>query len=325
MKKLLALLLFVGLPLSAQTSGSCTKQATGSHACTIRPDTVRVADTTALRVVRDSLGSILAYRDAVIVALKDTIATLRAPAPTPVPTPTPVPPPAPEPQPSPLIPELPSGYNLRLTWSGSPAPPSGWPTGWAGSPAGSVSVVSDPTAPVSPSAVARINYPSGFRSGDEPQTWEYGGTSGAQAVVITYWYKYSAGFEGEPSSVNKHVFLFASDGSVIGVSLLRFTGNSSTGFLDWVFEGGTTGSMQNQRLASNQMQVRKDTWHRVTIEVNGATTRLWHDGVLVGSTSSAAHKTIGSIKIAPTWGGNTGARMSSAGQLFFDELQVRTK
>ena len=234
--------------------------------------------------------------------------------------PAPVPPP-----PSGGIPELPSGYALRLQWAGSPAPPSGWPTGWAGSVPGSATVVSDATAPASAPLVTQITYPTGFHSGDEPQTWEYGGTSGASALTYTYWFKYSSGFQGEQSSVNKHIFVFASDGTPIGYTAARFSGTSATGYIDWLFEQGATGSTAFTWLAASRPSIRLDQWHRVTVEVSRTTFRLWVDGTLVGSRSGATFKTIGSMKIAPTWGGNTGDVMRSTGRLFLDELRVHTR
>lgn len=223
------------------------------------------------------------------------------------------------------VPELPSGYSLRALWTGSPAPPAGWATGWAGSVQGSATVITDLTAPASVPLVTQITYPAGFHSGDEPQTWEYSGTNGASGITFTYWFKYSAGFQGEQSSVNKHLFLFATDGSVIGYTAMRFSGTSSTGYLDWLFEGGATGSTAFTWLASNRSQVNLSTWHRVTVEVRAPTVRLWIDGQLVGSTTSASLKSIGVMKVAPTWGGNTGDRMRSAGRLFFDDIRISTR
>jgi hypothetical protein len=212
-----------------------------------------------------------------------------------------------------------------MLWTGTPAPPSGWPTGWAGSVRGSATVVSDATAPASAPLVTQITYPAGFHSGDEPQTWEYSGTNGASGITFTYWFKYSAGFQGEQSSVNKHLFVFASDGSVIGYTAMRFSGTSSTGYLDWLFEGGATGSTAFTWLAQNRVSVNLSSWHRVTVEVRAPTVRLWLDGQLVGSTTSASLKSIGVMKLAPTWGGNTGDRMGSTGLLFFDDLRISTR
>jgi hypothetical protein len=49
------------------------------------------------------------------------------------------------------------------------------------------------------------------------------------------------------------------------------------------------------------------------------------DGVKVGERSDAQHKSIGAVKVAPTWGGNTGDRMSTTGYLYFDDLQIRSQ
>ena len=223
------------------------------------------------------------------------------------------------------VPEMPSGYTLRVQWLGSPAPPSGWATGWSGSVPGSVTVITDDLAPVSSPSVARITYPAGFHSGDEPQTWEYNGTSGASAVVMTYWFKYSPGFQGEQSSVNKHLFLFASDGSVIGYTAMRFSGTTANGYIDWLFEGGATGSTAFTWLANSHNTVRLSDWHRVTVEIAAPAVRLWIDGVKVGETTSATLKGRGPTKVAPTWGGNTGDRMSQTGYLYLDEIRLYTR
>lgn len=93
--------------LQLEASSGCTREADG-WVCVFPPDTVRtsdtvhtrdtlhtwdtvrvlVPDTARLRVIRDSLGAILAQRDATIVALRDTIARLRAPTPPPAPAPS---------------------------------------------------------------------------------------------------------------------------------------------------------------------------------------------------------------------------------------------
>jgi hypothetical protein len=225
------------------------------------------------------------------------------------------------------IPELPAGYTLLTRHTGNPMVPSGWSTNGTQN----CSVVSDATAPASPPDVMQIRYPAGFPSGSQPVTTFTGLLGGKTNLFITYWYHYNSAFQGEPSNVNKHLFLF-SGGAPLFYTEMKFAGNVPTGFMEVQFEQGASAPTAFTRLVEDYaggkaLQIAKDQWHRVSVELNMGTGRvaLWVDGTKVGDQSGLALNSPGEFQIAPTWGGNTGATMTADGFLYFDELQVYSK
>jgi hypothetical protein len=231
------------------------------------------------------------------------------------------------------IPELPSGYVLRGVHTGSPLVPSGWVTNSDGT--SGISVFDDPQAPSSPSQVMRVTYPAGWADGAAPVGLEYPGTNGKSRLFLTYWFKYNSSFQGHSSQVNKHIFFFGADGTDLGYSMLRFTGNASQGSMDFLLQSGMAPPTFDTWLirdhGGNALMIAKDSWHRVSVELiyGGNSTgvvRAWVDGVKVGEITNANFRTrIGVMKIDPTWGGNTGERMTQTGYLYFDEVRYYTE
>jgi hypothetical protein len=231
------------------------------------------------------------------------------------------------------VPELPTAYTLLASHTGSPLVPSGWVTNSDGT--SGVTVVDDPQAPTSPSSVMRVNYPAGMRDGSAPVGLEFPGTYGVGRLFITYWFKYNPTFQGHDSSINKHIFVFGQNGTVLVHSELRFIGNVPQGNMDWQFQGGMAAPTYDKRLVDtyggNQLMIFKDQWHRVSFELiygsnSTGIVRAWVDGVKVGEITNANFATeIGVVKIDPTWGGNSGDIMTQAGFLDFDEVRFYTQ
>jgi hypothetical protein len=75
------------------------------------------------------------------------------------------------------------------------------------------SIVSDPTAPQSPSNVMRATYPNGFIGGSASmQTGVEGQGISNRTFYITWWAKYSSNWFGHLTGVNKQCY-FAANGS----------------------------------------------------------------------------------------------------------------
>jgi hypothetical protein len=231
------------------------------------------------------------------------------------------------------VPELPTAYTLLASHTGSPLVPSGWVTNSDGT--SGVTVVDDPQAPTSPSSVMRVNYPAGMRDGSAPVGLEFPGTYGVGRLFITYWFKYNPTFQGHDSSINKHIFVFGQNGTVLVHSELRFIGNVPQGNMDWQFQGGMAAPTYDKRLVDNyggnQLSISKNQWHRVSLELiygsnSTGIVRAWVDGVKVGEITNANFATgIGVVKLDPTWGGNSGDIMTQAGFLYFDEVRFYTQ
>jgi hypothetical protein len=231
------------------------------------------------------------------------------------------------------IPELPGGYVLRGRHLGSPLVPAGWLTNSDGTR--NIDVVSDAGAPASPTDVMRAIYAAGFTDGVAPMGLEFPGTSGRSAIFATWWFKYSPQFQGHSSRVNKQMFLFGSNGTVIFYVACYFSGSATQGIMDVQFEGGATGTHSFKRViqdlgAGTELLIDKATWHRVSVEIvygaNGTgKVRLWVDGTKVADLPNAIlGTTLDVMKIDPTWGGNVGERMAQTGYLYYDDVQFYT-
>ena len=204
------------------------------------------------------------------------------------------------------------------------------PSGWDVSSVSNYSLVTDGTAPASPSSVVRIRYPASHLSGNGPGRIEWNANN-ASNVLVTYWFKYDPNFNGDESSVNKHIFLFGCN-NVLAFSGLRFVGNVSSGSVDAIPENGATGAAAFQWLAGiggQRVTVNKAAWTRVTMEVTrspDSRIRLWANGTKVADRAVTFNDNgCRYVKIDPTYGGNTGKTIGREGYLFFDEVRIYTK
>lgn len=247
--------------------------------------------------------------------------TVLVPAPVDTTKPDTAKPPPVEPPPPAGVPEIPAGYTLRQTWTGNPMVPSGW----AVSSVSNYSLVADPTAPVS-SPVVQIRYPASHLSGNGPGRLEWN-ASAYQDVLVTYWFKYDPNFNGDQSSVNKHIFLFGCN-NVLVYSTLRFTGNAASGSIDAIPENGaaTNGFQWLAGVGGTRVSVSKTAWTRVTLEVTRSAVRLWANGTKVADRSiSWNDNSCRYVKIDPTYGGNTGQTIGREGYLFLDDVRIYTR
>jgi hypothetical protein len=73
---------------------------------------------------------------------------------------------------------------------------------------GNLSVVSDPSAPRSGSAVAQMKYPAGMTAGRAPGLAQVAFGSAVKQIYVSFWAKTSATFSGNQSNTNKTIFLW---------------------------------------------------------------------------------------------------------------------
>ena len=217
------------------------------------------------------------------------------------------------------IPELPSGLTLYASYPVMPLASSGW--GY-NNRNGTATYVANPVPELD------LFYPTGFVSGNEPSV--HYRSPGASRIFLTYEAKYSSGFTGEPSQVNKHCFLFGSSSGVIFYTESRFSGAASTGAFDVQFQDASTTPNNSQRLGTNfgsEITINNAQWNRHSVfwDRTNNTFKGWSNGTLYGTVTGMNTQSSGEFQIAATWGGNTGATVPSPGQhLYIRNLQIWT-
>jgi len=85
--------------------------------------------------------------------------------------------------------------------------------GWDDTGGSLGSIVSDPTAPQSPSNVLQIKLPAGFGEGGGPFAGDYTFSTNYRTVYVSYWAKYSSNWYGPSSNINKTFYLYTSLGT----------------------------------------------------------------------------------------------------------------
>ncbi|HKG95756.1 MAG TPA: hypothetical protein VKA84_27850 [Gemmatimonadaceae bacterium] len=199
---------------------------------------------------------------------------------------------------------------------------NGWtelaPSGWQHANRDAIArIVQDASAPFSPDAVLEQVYPSGYTGGGEPAIQEYDFAAPAREVFVGAWFKFSPGWQGHVSGINKivNVMTDASYGRTWAV--LRAVGERDTNnnltdgpfFVDVAFcarYGAHPGTNRNAT------PVEVGRWHKLEWQIKGNTpgrsdgaVRWWVDGVLRGEYTGL--DCVGSamtwLEVAPTFGG----------------------
>lgn len=84
--------------------------------------------------------------------------------------------------------------------------------GWNDAGGAFGTIISDPTAPKSPSNVLQIRLPAGFGEGGGPFSGEIN-FSNYRTIYVSYWAKYSSNWYGPSSGINKTFYLYTSLGA----------------------------------------------------------------------------------------------------------------
>jgi len=236
------------------------------------------------------------------------------------------------------------GFDQPPPSSGDVAIPNS--PGWSvvyGTPAdpayGSVRLINDPGAPLSPPGVYDVEYPKGMVEGTAPTTVYYprsaGGIAGqvgrllsageglgSPEVFVGLWWKPSAPFDLGPNG-NKIAFLFNGGGATGGQQFLILLPD---GRLHVLPEYPRDFRWRHPNV--NPTVVTLGTWHRIEwyANVRSGALRWWLDGTLQGSHDDVTNAyEFDVFKLSPTWGGNTGARKRETDHYWFDHVRLSVR
>jgi hypothetical protein len=219
-----------------------------------------------------------------------------------------LPPPPPPPPPSGSWPHEPAGFSTITDNPFDGLTASLWGIYYNAS--GLVSIVSDPTAPASPSSVVQFQYPAGFAAGVSPGM-EAANLGGQKRLYVGLWWKASNPWQGNPTGVNKIQYVFTnSQGSMF----MCLYGPDGGPYELRVFPQFTTSLDQWLSPNVNNVAVSLGVWHRLEwlIDYSGSTSRIqwWMDGTLIGDYSGVPMPSEGLIEyhMAPVWGGTLGVK-----------------
>lgn len=199
---------------------------------------------------------------------------------------------------------------------------------------GSPTLLTDATAPVSPSGIARAPMPAGMRAGGGIWTLERS-LPGTNKVYMSMTFKLSSNYQGEPSGTNKLGFVWVHDNPSIFLSTEGGgSGNLiATVRLQNVPDARGNGNGLPPNLGKSGV-VSRGVWHTWEVELisnsNGAANgvaRWWLDGVLIGEhtnvqyASSGQSRTFNLASVAPIWGG-MGGTVSSTQSIDYDNVYL---
>jgi hypothetical protein len=191
---------------------------------------------------------------------------------------------------------------------------SGWMSIYNGN--GYVSLVSDPTAPLSPASVLQIKYPTGFVAGSAPGTL-YRNLPSPTQLYVGFWWKPSAPWQGEPSNVNKIAFWWAGSGEM---PLVMYGPPGGPYELKFEPEFGTTTWLS----PTVHVPVTLGVWHRVEsfMDTQAGIVRWWLDGQLIGDQTFALPPGgFSMFQFSPTWGGG-GTVKTETDYFWFDHVRI---
>jgi uncharacterized protein YjdB len=232
----------------------------------------------------------------------------------------------------------PTGMNTITERPFSAISEGGWGVVAASGCTCNFSIVSDPTAPKSPSSIGQILYPAGFAAGGEPVNVYTVLSPQYRTLYVGIWLKMSSNFQGNPTLVNKMIHLFTGGSNhVVPTIWGSDNGMLQAGILlQGIVTDGTGKSASN--LYPNlgpTGEIVRGQWHHLEYVLVGNTSgtangsaEWWLDGVKVGSYSNmqfvSGSSTWEQLAWAPTWGGVIGT-VNSAMTESFDHIRVSGK
>lgn len=200
---------------------------------------------------------------------------------------------------------------------------------------GLAGVVLDASAPLSPPNVLELTYPVGLPSGSAPWTMYFNPRPAGREFYTAFWWKASAGWEGDPSGINK--IIFWQDIAPASANLIVMMNNQrQRDYLLTVtleFNRAGNGQLVNSagaeavwhvfgNVRGGNYVITPGNWYRIELYFKGSTTPSSQDGVLrwwATKLGDAAPTPVGDytnvnfdspnfiqFSFAPTWGGNSG-------------------
>ena len=206
-----------------------------------------------------------------------------------------------------------------------------------------LSIVSDATAPKSPSNIVRIHFPAGFGEGSGTGSGDAPRLPNVRTLYVSYWGKFSSNWQGSSSGVDKTFYLYTST----GIPSVYFTMGGSgvvpkvpTISGQDILQGGAGhGDARNPDWLPNLVPTAKvalGTWHHIELVIVGNTAGAadgsidWYlNGVHVGSNSGIQfisgtclwnlfHYTL-------LYSGSSGSNPTSAQDVYFDHIYLSGK
>jgi hypothetical protein len=167
--------------------------------------------------------------------------------------------------------------------------------GWSDGSGTYGKIITDATAPKSPSNVLQIKLPAGFGEGGGPFSGELQLPKNYRTVYVSYWAKYSSNWYGPSSNINKTFYLYTSTGNpaIVFDMDCHATGPMETQVAGQdILKGGVGGDPANPFWTPNLASgvVTRGQWHHIEFVAVGNTSGNadgsidWYlNGVHVGS------------------------------------------
>lgn len=238
-------------------------------------------------------------------------------------------------------PNEPTGGTLLTDWGFNS---QSWPSGWGGGPP---QIVSDPSAPQSPSSVARQTFSTGMGGGVSPSNYYYTSIPYPTRELYTcYWWKASNPWQGHVSGTNK-IHFFMGGGSTWN-QVVDMHGPVNGPYKYYLYFPINGVSVSNGHISSSygddpgsRVLVPNVTnpdatlgqWHRIEHYAklsSSATSRdgilmWWVDGQLVGNFTNVNYpqEPIVEFQFSPTWGG-TGDVKAQTDYFQWDHVRLVT-
>lgn len=232
-------------------------------------------------------------------------------------------------------PNEPSGSTVLSDHNWNSCPGGGWQPAY-----GCGSIMSDGTAPHSPSSVMRFRYdPSSGTGGGDP----YFAVNNLSEFYTGFWFWMDPNFVGTGSQLNKIVAFWLSNGD--GYWLEAASGVSTSGpfYPQWSLTGGT--GVSNCHLSAgygdcpgtwllpgqSNPTITKGVWHRMEVYGKKSATassrdgilRWWMDGQLLGSyTNVNFGGSLTTIFFTPAWAGPSEPHWTHPSEWRFDHVRV---
>jgi hypothetical protein len=188
----------------------------------------------------------------------------------------------------------------------------------------------DPSAPQTPSSVARWVYPDSMTGNHAPGTLWFGDPT-TQEGYAGFWWKVSDPWTGHPSNVNKIAFWLPTSGGDIYLSMYGPPGGPYRLRADPQFIG-----LPNDWLLSNidSTPLSLGIWHRIEWHVRYAdpgqtngVVQWWLDGALQGDHTDVPTPStggLGQFEFSPTWGGQGGEKVEED-YVWLDHVHLSTR
>jgi len=192
---------------------------------------------------------------------------------------------------------------------------SGWMSIYNGN--GYVSLVSDPTAPLSTASVLQMKYPTGFAAGSAPGTL-YRSLPSPTQLYVGFWWKPSNPWQSQGSSgVNKIAFWWGGSGEM---PLGMYGPLGGPYELKFEPEFGNTTWLS----PTVHVPVTLGVWHRVEsfMDTQAGIVRWWLDGQLIGDQTFALPTGgFSMFQFSPTWGGMNDTK-TETDYFWFDHVRI---